>query len=208
MYWDEDPTLITREMSGVPVWNLAGDWNSCSGPAARQKALDDLEIEMAKVDDLLVLELLRAQPIDAWGENTVILLVEDLVRKGVQVRLVLDPVKHKRVVDLTQEFKVETYPSVEAALPQQHQGLVLTWQTVEGPWLAYSLDFDLMSEADTEAKALRSLRWVLRTAAKDDVERGTDLWARAPAGMDKMLKVLRDHEDDPTMSLQRANFTF
>jgi len=91
-----------------------------------------------------------------------------------------------------------------------HNGLVLTFKASDAPvWIAYSLDFDLMAQGEDEEAAIEALRWTVTAAAKDDMVRyQQDLFARAPAALEEVHRILTENKDDGTLGLQRVLFTF
>ena len=88
----------------------------------------------------------------------------------------------------------------------EHQGLALLFKAKEAPvWIALCIDFDLMSQGDSEDEAIESLRWVVKTAADDDRAHRLDFWDRTPTTPERMLKYLLEHKHDA--ALKRVSLT-
>jgi hypothetical protein len=92
----------------------------------------------------------------------------------------------------------------------EHQGLVLVFKApdVSSVWLALSLDFDLMSQGDSEEQAIEYLKEVVTLSADEDRKRNLDVWGRAPTSLESLRSYLETHKEDPSFSLQRVTFTF
>jgi hypothetical protein len=211
--WYDPPGLLRRDADGVAVWTLEGDWLRDVDLRLRHRATAQLDAAAQEAEELLVIEL-PSKPVDSWGEVSITGMLAALHHQGVQLRLVADEHRHSEILHsfFTSEVArvtTEVFKTLAEAMPQRHNGLVLTFQSSDAPlWIAYSLDFDLMAQDESREAALKSLRWVIRTAARDDRRGGLTLFARTPASLDELHGHLTDHKDDASLTLQRVFLTF